>query len=301
MPIKEGGRQTEFKQEHCSQVLAGGNKYICGINLFWQNWTWFANPRTPVNPGQVKEIQRFSLDPMKPPSELSFTTVIALDNYHTDVCDLKGALSRLSPPEPAIAFLYSVRDAIQNNADNATLLKWRTLALTATAQFEVVLPGEALYWRSQNIRQEFIETGDVSQLSVRQWIYDVVGFKESKEKDMQKKLSSLAVARMYDEKMRYAKSSERVKDAFVDSAMTVHKRMLSIPAANDVLQWAEENMMETNPFKSIYALQAIIDRAQTPERISWAVRGLLDHWRMEPVVAEPANPFHPLAEISLSG
>ena len=32
------------------------------------------------------------------------------------------------------------------------------------------------FWRSQNLRQEAIQMGDVAQLSTLQWIYDVVGY-----------------------------------------------------------------------------------------------------------------------------
>ena len=41
-------------------------------------------------------------------------------------------------------------------------------------------------------------------------------------------------------------------------------------------------MLQNNPWaKSIYTLQALVDRAQTPNRISWAVHGLTDLYRME--------------------
>ena len=36
--------------------------------------------------------------------------------------------------------------------------------------------------------------GDVAQLSTRQWIYDVVGYKTFKEKELSKSLSSAQVA-----------------------------------------------------------------------------------------------------------
>ena len=207
--------------------------------------------------------------------------MIALDDKTVDVMKHKGALQRLSPPELAIAVLFSIRDAIKQSADDNILMKWRSLALTASFQFEVVWPGEDRYWRAQNIRQECIEHGEVAQLSVRQWIYDVVGFKDSKEKELQKTLSALAVAKMFEDRMKYARSSERIKDSFVDSAVTIFKRVLSVQAANHWLEWCEQNLMEKSPWKSVYALQALVDRAQTTDRITWALWGLTDYWRME--------------------
>jgi hypothetical protein len=82
--------------------------------------------------------------------------------------------------------------------------------------------------------------------------------------------------------MKYAKSSEQVSHAFVDSAMTVYRRVLSVAVASKWLEWCEENMMGQSPWaKSIYALQALVDRAQTADRIGWAVWGLTDLYRME--------------------
>ncbi len=177
-----------------------------------------------------------------------------MDSANANVMGMKGGLVRISPSEPSIAFVFSVRDAIRNGAGEEVLMKRSKLALTATAQFEVALPGgEDQYWRSQNVRQERIEIGDVAQLSVRQWIYDVIGFRESKERELEKKLAASAVAKMCDEHVRYARSSERITDAFVDSALTIHKRLLSIPAATELLLWPEEHMMIANPFKSIFS------------------------------------------------
>ena len=86
---------------------------------------------------------------------------------------------------------------------------------------------------------------------------------------------------MYKEHMKHARSSEKIKDAFVDCAITVFKRVLSNSEANKWLQWCEESLIEKSPWKSIYALQAAIDRAQSQEKIAWAIWGITDHYRMD--------------------
>ena len=63
---------------------------------------------------------------------------------------------------------------------------------------------------------------------------------------------------------------------FIDSAITVYNRVFSIAAASAAIQWCDENLSSTqNPFTSIWTLQAIIDRAKTPERIEWGVQSLV--------------------------
>ena len=109
--------------------------------------------------------------------------------------------------------------------------------------------------------------GDVAQLSTRQWIYDVVGYKTFKEKELSKSLSSAQVAVYYGEKMKYAGSSEKISNAFVDCALPVYSRVLKLRDARKQLEWAEENMMGKSPWaKSIYALQALVDRRRSPDR-----------------------------------
>ena len=43
----------------------------------------------------------------------------------------------------------------------------------------------------------------------------------------------------------------------------MHKRILSLPIARRWLEWAEENMLEEYPFNTNFALQSLVDRAQT--------------------------------------
>ena len=128
---------------------------------------WFPNAKLPVNPGQVAEIQRFKFDPLNPPRSLAFTVAATVDGA-MDIMAARGSLQRLSPAEPMIAFIFSLKDAVHQGSSDEILMKWRHVALTAPFQFEVVAEGEDRYWRAANIRRECIEAGDVVQLSTRQ-------------------------------------------------------------------------------------------------------------------------------------
>jgi hypothetical protein len=81
--VSDGGSQAAFSQSNLSAALKGdessGRVYLCGGNFFWQNFTWMANHRTPINPGTIHELQRFSLNPMAPPRHLAFQTVFAVE------------------------------------------------------------------------------------------------------------------------------------------------------------------------------------------------------------------------------
>ncbi len=63
----------------------------------------------------------------------------------------------------------------------------------------------------------------------------------------------------------------------VDSALAVHKRMLSVPAIRAVLLNADERDMP-NPLDSIVKVQAIASKADTETNILWTVTLLLDFY-----------------------
>jgi hypothetical protein len=138
-------------------------------------------------------------------------------------------------------------------------------------------------WRSANLREAMIDVGDSVKQTVRQRAMDVAGFKVEEETKQQRQISSADVAAMYASHLTLARSSERVSNSFVDCSITIDQRILSTESA-DLLEWCDENYLDatpTHPFTSIYVLQAVCDRGQTPPRISWAMSLLVDHYRME--------------------
>ena len=182
------------------------------------------------------------------------------------------------PPEPIYALIYSVEDATNTQQSDRILSMWKHVLLTSSAAIEAVPPGEARYWRAQNLRQELIEIGDLSKLTVREQISDVAGFKSDKERELGRNLSSQLVAQMWQDNVKFARCTEKVSTSFVDSAITVGNRVLKVAGAKAVLEYCDDKNLEI--ITSVYVLQAIVDRAKTEERIVWALEGLVDHYRM---------------------
>lgn len=164
----EGGSQAPFSQESLSAALSGdgeGRVYLCGGNYFWQNFTWIVNHSMPVNPGTIKEFQSFALNPMKPPRHFPFTTIFGVDTPTEVVNATKGALQRISPPEPAFAVLFSIRDAIAAGAAPEILMEWRRAILSAPFQFEVCQKGEDQGFKNIPPRDQIPERTPASSLN----------------------------------------------------------------------------------------------------------------------------------------
>ena len=222
---------------------------------------WVANHRVPVNDAQIREIQNFHLPPLNPPAAFPFDLTLAVDDdTFGSTGKLKG-LQRLSPEEPVHALVQSIGNAIKAGASDDIMRRWLNVCLCVTIVFEVVPQGDERFWRAQNLREQAIENGEVVHRSARQRVYDVAGFKIEQEKKHNREFSAAYVADLYNKRVKMARSTEQVSKSFVDTAITVYKRILSLEDAKKVLKWVDENFFGSrNPFDSVYAFQAVVNK-----------------------------------------
>ena len=103
-----------------------------------------------------------------------------------------------------------------------------------------------------------------------------------KEKELDHTTTPEKIAQSYGKQAQFSSKTEKVVKGFVGASATIYKRLLSLPAARAVLEWCATIMLtRDNPFESVCELQAVVDRAQTPETISYVMAALLDHWMMQ--------------------
>ena len=99
-----------------------------------------------------------------------------------------------------------------------------------------------------------------------------------------------------------AQKSEKFSESFIDAALTVEARLLSLPGIRATLERCEGL---DGPLNSIWKLEAIVHKARTAERISWVVNSLVDQLDMtylEPgllTVSLLKNPLAPLCLLKL--
>ena len=116
---------------------------------------------------------------------------------------------------------------------------------------------------------------------MRQRVLDVAGFKLEKQASQNTNFTSEKAAKLYNSNVVLARSTDPVSAAFVDAAMTVYKRILSDPAKAEIITLCDDMFLDAqHPFISVWTLQSIIDRAQTPQKILTALTWLVDHYRM---------------------
>jgi hypothetical protein len=290
VPLELGAGATEhpYTATDCKVVLSapssqegGVTQFKCGGNFMWIKHVWLANHRVPFNKGQITHLQKTKFPPMDPPSSSPFRTVVALAMPTEELG--KGSLARLSPEEIDHSVLFSLEEAIESGADDSILRRWKQLILSWPFAFEVCQEGDPRMWRAQNLREELVDIGESVKLSVRQRVMDVAIFKLEREAETKAILSAEKLAKLYETNMKLARSTEPLSSSFIDSAVTVYRRILCVEENQALLAWCDEFFLgiKKHPLISIYSLQALIDRAQTPEKIAFGLEMLVDHYLME--------------------
>ena len=89
------------------------------------------------------------------------------------------------------------------------------------------------------------------------------------------------VAQLYTQHLKLAADSEPISKTFVEDACAIHRRLLSLEPCAKLLEWADRELLIYNPWKSIYSLKALLDRASSSDNLIWRMEGLMDAWRMK--------------------
>ena len=63
-------------------------------------------------------------------------------------------------------------------------------------------------------------------------------------------------------KVRMAKGREAATKSFIDAALTIHTRVLSLPRAEQLLLSMDNLPRQTNPLNSVHRLQAVVSKVR---------------------------------------
>ena len=288
LTVMEGGNQAPIVQSELTHALTNKptSEVNAGGNFFWINHVWLANHRVPFNNTQLKNIAETNFPCLDPPACSPYRLHVAVDTADFKIMEHVGQLQRVSPEENDHFIIFQLANAIKQNASDDVLRRWRNMLLSIPFVFWLIEPGSDRYWKAQNLRELLVDHGDCAKRTTYQRVRDITGFKKDTEKAMNVVLSSSKIKEMF-KRLKLARSSEVVTESFVDCAVTIDKRLLSIGECCDVLTWCDENLMglpgtkTAHPFSSIYSLQAVIDRGQSQARIAFGFCGLVDALRME--------------------
>ena len=236
MPLgtRDFGVQHPFNDEDFSAAMlrdGGDTGYTAGINLFWCDGMYTPTPGIPVRAETVEDVMECYFTE---PATMPHAIIISLKAGERPV-DERGALCAVSPEEMRHAMMAALARDISNGVESEVWEEWRRKALSCTATFQVHASEAERCRVAMQLREKLANDHETMSRTQLQRVYEVVFFRDQYAKTHGRDQATAAnIAAEYG-KVRMAKGREKISKSFVDTALTIHARLLSIPEAERLL------------------------------------------------------------------
>ena len=268
----DAGFKSPYDHEGYTNAIAEVGNYECGANVFWVNFFNTQDSNVPRSHVRVQNLKDVMFPHAKPTcDELVVIGVSPSDNP----LEMKGAMRALSPIEILHAFVFKVADDIGNACHDDILLTHGQCSLSMTFRFVKCLTDEDRHFMAVNLRDQIVNTATELERTTCQRIFEVVDFKSKQEK----KGTLMSVATLcgvYEQRAKLSKKGDAVTASFVESALSVWNRLLTIPECRQCVLSVDGKFGSLSPFNGITSLQTIVYRCKKSSYIKWVVEHIGD-------------------------
>lgn len=220
------GHQAALDQASYTSSMAASNEAAGGLSIFTLDIMKSATPGVPVNSAGVMSLaaQRFGA-----PKRFPSIVTIAVEAATFNIFEHRGALLSITPLELLHALIFAVtRDITEKKLSEKELLHWKAALLSIPVHVRV-LGAEASYYEAISIREEIAGEYEAAYFTAFQRIYMVEQYRVTQEGlHGEQSYEDLAIGMA---KIRFHQRSEAMTPAFIESALTLFRRVLSNPKA----------------------------------------------------------------------
>jgi len=207
----------------------------------------------------------------KSPAAMPHPTVISLKE-HENPLEKRGALCAVSPEEVRQAMMAAIARDIRNGAESEVLEQWRRKALSCTGTFQIHPTDAERLQVAMQLRENIANDHETMSRTQLERVYEIIFFRDTYARNHGRDQATAANIAAEYAKVRMAKGREIISKTFVDTALTIHARLLSIPAAEQLLLTMDSELSKgNNPFNSVHRLQAIVSKCGNKENIMWVL------------------------------
>ena len=273
LSIKDAGTQQPFNDADFNIAIGrcGGEvAYTAGINLFWCDALYSPTPGIPVRSETIPDLMECYF---KAPAHMPHTIAISLQPGERPL-DKRGALVAINPEEIRHAMMGAIARDIETNVATEVLEQWRVRVLSCTGSFSVHTTEAGRLQASMQLRENFANDHEAMSRTQLQRIYEIIYFRDVHARTNGRDQATAANIAAEYAKVRMAKGREKISKSFVDTALTIHARLLAIPAAECLLLEMDSSLpRDANPFNSVHRLQAIVSKCgNSRENTLWVLR-----------------------------
>ena len=186
----------------------------------------------------------------------------------------RGALVAINPEEIRHAMLGAIARDIDANVATEVLEQWRIRVLSCTGSFGVHTNEAERLQAAMQIRENFANDHEAMSRTQLQRVYEILYFRDVYARANGRDQATAANIAAEYAKVRMARGRERISKSFVDTALTIHARLLAIPAAEHLLLEMDSSFSrDANPFNSVHRLQAIVSKCgNSRENTLWVLQ-----------------------------
>ena len=274
--IGEGlGMQDPFDIGKCKKGLdASGKAYKAAINIWSLDIMQLPTPGVPIMANAIQKLREHHFGQ---PAVLPLDIVVGVESSDAANKALQDrALKQVSAPELVFAYIEAVALDLKKG-DEELMAKWRQTMLCCPCLFRKVESKDEMHQLSIQFREDLAQAYSSMRYTAVQNMFDIKSVMARKMASTGG-VSAQKLAEYYTSSIRFADNSEKITAEFVDCALTVLRRLMSIPACAKMVMELEE-LGASNPMDSIYKLHKVVTRAGSPERIEWAFELMLDLWK----------------------
>ena len=172
----------------------------------------------------------------------------------------KGSLVRISPDEVIIAWVLSAASDLMKSKSEDRIAPWQRAALSVPMEFVSCENVQSRYFKSVNLRESVGTDFAALHRTPVQRIFGLISWKTFQERANGKTMSVTDVADTWQKHVQTSVMSEKITAGYIDAALTVYDRLLSIEEAKAIVMDAEERWGVKSPWDSVYKLGVVIKR-----------------------------------------
>ena len=239
--------------------------YMCGVNFFWQNMLQSVLSYVPIYETRVQELQKNIT-----PGLFKFGIVLCA-SFPTASQLPRGDCLRVSPDEWAHAIVFKIAERLDAGAGDSEMKEWKRAVLSTPCTWKRLDTEDERYAEANSLRLDIAGKSRAVVHTPRQMVFNVYGFKLTKEKIMgQDKLSAAAIATFWEQSVRISAGHEHmVKERTIDTCITLKERIFDIAEVDMIVQRSETLRGPDSAWNSIWKLQEMIYRCGTPKKLTW--------------------------------
>jgi len=214
----------------------------------------------------------------KLPATMPHNIIISLKEGERPL-EKRGALCAIGPEEVRHAMMAAIARDIERGVESEVLEEWRRRVLSCTATFQFHATEAGRLQVAMQLRENLANDHEAMSRTQLQRIYEIIFFRDTFARTHGRDQATAANIAAEYAKVRMAKGRETISKSFVDTALTIHGRLLQIPAAEAMLLEMDSSLAkDEHPFNSVHRLQAIVSRCGNSRKMPCGCCGTWPTW-----------------------